>query len=310
MRILCLGAGAVGGYFAGRLVEAGAADVTFLVRDGRKAQLDRDGLRLESPLGHFNLKVRSVTNAADAGPADFVMLTSKAYDLPSAIAAIGPAVRTGTTVLPLLNGLSHLDTLNSAFGKQSVLGGTAAIHITMLPDGLIKHTNEWCFVTFGEQDGTMSDRVAKLKAAFDASPHVKAAAVPDIVQKMWEKLVMLSTLAAMTTLMRANVGEIVRGGGAQTMLAMLERNGEIARRSGHPIPDTLMANYRKMFGDAAGSFTASMLRDLEKGGQVEADHIVGFMRDKARSVGVDDSLHTIAYLHLKAYEERRKAGRV
>ena len=310
MRILCLGAGAVGGYFAGRLVEAKAADVTFLVREGRKAQLDRDGLRLESPLGNFNLKVRSVTNAADAGPVDFAMLTSKAYDLPSAIAAIRPAVRAGTTLLPMLNGLSHLDTLNSEFGKENVLGGTAAIHITMLPDGLIKHTNEWCFVTFGEQDGTMSDRVARLKATFDASPQVKAAAVPDIVQKMWEKLVMLSTLAAMTTLMRANVGEIVRGGGAETMLTMLERNAEIARRAGHPVPETLMANYRKMFADAAGGFTASMLRDLEKGGQVEADHIVGFMRDKARLLGVDDSLHAIANLHLKAYEERKKAGRV
>lgn len=309
MHILFLGAGAVGGYFGGRLAEAKAADVSFLVRDRRKEQLDRDGLRLESPLGNFTLKVRAVTRAADAPPADFVVLTSKAYDIDSAIEAIRPAVGKSTAVLPLLNGIAHLDRLNATFDRQNVLGGTAAIHITMLPDGLIKHTNDWCFITFGEQDGRMSERIAALKTACDASPSIKAAAVPDVLQKMWEKLVMLATLAGMTTLMRANVGEIVRAGGAEIAATMLERNAEIARRSGHSVPETLMANYRKMFADAHGGFTASMLRDLEKGGPVEADHIVGFMRDKARELGVDDNLHTIAYVHLKAYEERRKAGR-
>lgn len=300
----------MGGYFAGRLVEAGAADVTFLVREGRKVQLDRDGLRLESPLGDFKLKAKAVTKAADAGPVEYVLLTAKAYDLTSAIESIRPAVKPGTTVVPLLNGLSHLDTLNAAFGRENVLGGTASIHITMLPGGLIKHTGDWCFINFGEQGGGISARVVALKAAFDKAGAIKAAAVPDILQKMWEKLVMLSTLAAMTTLMRANVGEIVRAGGQETMLAMLERNGEIARRSGHPIPDGIMSNYRKMFSDPGAGTTASMLRDLERGGQVEADHIVGFMRDKARALGVDEGLHTIAYVHLKAYEERRKAGRV
>lgn len=310
MHILFLGAGAVGAYFGGRLVEAKSADVTFLVRDRRKEQLDRDGLRLESPLGGFKLPVRTVTKASDAPPADVVVLTSKAYDLDSALDAIRPAVRTGTAVLPLLNGIAHLDRLNAAFGKSNVLGGTAAIHITMLPDGLVKHTNEWCFITFGEQDGHMSERVLALKAAFDKSPNVKATAAPDVLQKMWEKLVMLATLAGMTTLMRANIGEIVRAGGAEIAATMLERNAEISRRAGCPVPDDLMNNYRRMFADASGGFTASMLRDLEKGGPVEADHIVGFMRDKARALGVDDSLHAIAHVHLKAYEERRKAGRI
>jgi 2-dehydropantoate 2-reductase len=310
MHIMFLGAGAVGGYFGGRLAEAKAADVTFLVRDGRKQQLDRDGLRIESPLGNLAHKVRAVTKAADAPRPDIVVLTSKAYDLDSAIDAIRPAIGAGTAVLPLLNGIAHLDRLNAVFGKQNVLSGTAAIHITMLPDGLIRHTGDWCSINFGEQDGRMSERVGALKAAFDRSPHVKATAASDMMQKMWDKIVMLATLASMTSLMRANVGEIVRAGGGGMMQTMLERNAEIARRSGFPISDLHMASCRQMFSDASSGATASMLRDLEKGGPVEADHIVGYLRDRARALGVDDTLHAVAHVHLKSYEERRKAGRL
>jgi 2-dehydropantoate 2-reductase len=308
MHVLFLGAGATGGYFGGRLVEAKAADVTFLVRETRKQQLDRDGLRLESPLGGFTLKVGAVTSADDAAPADIVVLTCKAYDLTSAIAAIRPAVGPHTAVLPLLNGIAHLDVLNAAFGRANVLGGSASIHITMLPDGLIRHAGDWCFITFGEQDGRMSERVMALKSAFDRSPQVKAAAVPDVLQKMWDKIVLLATLAGMTTLMRANLGTIVRAGGADISRTMLERNALIAARSGFAVPEAVMAGYRKLFSDPSSGFTASMLRDLEKSAPVEADHIIGFMRERARALGVDDCLHTIAYVHLKAYEERRKAG--
>lgn len=311
MKILCLGAGATGGYFAGRLVEANAADVTFLVRPGRKAQLDKDGLRIESQLGNAHLKVNAVTEPAPAGY-DLVLLTSKAYDLDSAIAAIKPAVGPGTAVLPLLNGLNHLEILNNAFGRERVLGGMAAIHIAMLPDGLLKHYNDWRSTNFGEQDGRMSERVLALKAAFDkCGEKVLAAAVPNILQKMWDKLVLLSTLAGMTCLMRANIGEIVRApGGKELGMTMLERNGSIAKAAGFPIDEKTMRNYAKIFSDPDNDFTASMLRDLERKGPVEADHIVGFMLIKAREFGIEPILHQVAYTHLKAYEERRKADRL
>jgi len=312
MKILCLGAGATGGYFCGRLVEAGAAHVTFLVREGRKAQLERDGLVIESQLGNARLQVEVVT--ADSLPRDgwdFVILTCKAYDLDSALDAIAPAVGPNTAVLPLLNGLSHIERLNARFGRERVLGGMAAIHIGMQPDGTLKHLNDWHFTKFGEQSGEMSARVLALKSAFDACSAVKAEAVPDIMQKMWEKLVFLSTLAGMTCLMRANLGEIVRAdGGARLLSQMLERNALIAARSGYHMPETVIASYRAIISDPENDFTASMLRDIERKGPVEADHIVGFMLERARSFGIEDTLHTIAYVHLKAYEERRKAGRL
>jgi 2-dehydropantoate 2-reductase len=210
----------------------------------------------------------------------------------------------------MLNGLAHLDRLNAEFGRQRVLGGFASIGITMLPDGLIKHLNDWQYITFGEQDGTLSLRVAALKGAFDQTK-VVASAVPDIRQKMWEKLVLLATLASVTTLMRANIGEIARvPEGAALMLEFLERNSAIAAKAGYPMPMAFLEQNRSLFSDTSGEMTASMLRDVERKGPVEADHIVGFMLNKAREYGIDDTLHRVSYIHLKAYEQRRAAGRL
>ena len=310
MKILCLGAGAIGGYFGGRLVEAKAADVTFLVRAGRRQQLAADGLRVDSTYGNFALPVQTVGEGEIKGPADFVLLTCKAYDLDSAIRSIRPAVGPNTAVIPLLNGLSHMDTLNAAFGRERVLGGIAKIGITLQPDGLIKHLNDWRFITFGEQDGTISPRASALKAAFDKTS-VVADAVPDITHQMWEKLVHLASIAAMTTLMRANVGEIARSpGGIALMQDMLARNAAIATKAGYTPTPGFTDTFNKLFADTTGTYTASMLRDIERKGPVEADHIIGFMLARAEQYGIDPSLHRIAYIHLKAYEQRRAAARL
>ena len=312
LKILCLGAGAIGGYYAGRLIEAGSADVTFLVRERRRRQLAEHGLQVESQFGNFHLQVKTVTEAPRDAAFDYVLLTCKAYDLEGAITAVAPAIGPSTTVVPLLNGLSHLDRLNAAFGASRVLGGFASLAITLLPDGRIKHLNDWQYVTFGEQDGTLSARVAALEAAFRASRIGEAAAgVADVQQKMWEKLVLLATLAGITTLMRASIGEIARApGGIATMRKLFELNTEIAARSGCPMPEAYLAQYRALLSDTTLPMTASMLRDIESKGQIEADHIIGFMLEQARAHGIDDTLHAISYLHLKAYEQRRAAGRL
>ncbi len=310
MKILCLGAGAIGGYFAGRLIEANAADVTFLVREGRRQQLARDGLRVESQYGNFTVPVKTRADGDIKEHADFVLLTCKAYDLESAINSIRPAVGADTTVIPLLNGMAHMDTLNTAFGRERVLGGIAKIGITLQSDGVIKHLNDWRFFTFGEQDGAISKRALALKAVFDKTS-VMADAVPNITHQMWEKLVHLSSLAAMTTLMRANVGEIARApGGTALMQDMLNRNAAIAAKAGYPPARAFLDTFTKMFSDTTATYTASMLRDIERAGPVEADHIVGYMLKLAEHYGIDPMLHRIAYANLKTYEQRRAAGRL
>jgi 2-dehydropantoate 2-reductase len=307
MRILCLGAGAIGGYFGGRLIEGGA-DVEFLVRENRQKQLRADGIRIESKFGNCTVAATAVTSKEAQGPYDIVLLTCKAYDLAGAVATIAPSVGPQTAVLPLLNGVAHINQLNEKFGRERVLGGVAKIAATLTPEGLIKHLNDWRYITFGEQNGEMSVRVLALKAAFDKTS-VIASAVPNIMQTMWEKVVHLSTVAGMTCSMRASVGDIARTrDGTELMIQLLERNAEIARHEGYPPSDAFLAEYRQLFHDHSSSYTASMLRDIERNGPVEADHILGFMLDRAIEHKVDPSLHRFIYLHLQAYEQRRAAA--
>ncbi len=310
MKILVLGAGGIGGYFGGRLAETGA-DVTFLVREKRKSQLDRDGLSIASQYGNANIRVRAVLAQGLKPEYDCVLLTCKAYDLDSAMQAIAPAIGKDTFILPELNGIAHIERLNVRYGREHVLGGTAKIAVTLTPEGVVKHLNDWNYITFGEQGGAMSPRVCALAVLFDKSPAVKAKAVPDVMQEMWEKCVHLATAASMTCLMRAPVGDIVRTRfGATLMMQQLESSAAIARHNGHPPSDAFMQSYRELFSKSDSIYGTSMLRDIERGGPIEADHIIGFMVDKAKAAGADDTLFRIAYTHLKAYENRRAAGRL
>lgn len=309
MKILVLGAGGVGGYFGGRLAEHGA-DVTFLVRETRRAQLERDGLRIESVYGNACVPVRSVL-VQDVQPQyDVVILACKAYDLASAVDAIGPGLSPGGCVLPLLNGIAHLQVLNDCFGSGRVLGGTAQIGVALTPEGVVRHLNDWRAITFGEQDGAITERVRALATAFPPAS-VVARASDDIQREMWEKLVHLSTGACMTCLMRASVGEIVRTpDGARLFRQVLALAAEVAARNGHRPDAAFLASFSQVFSDPQSTYTTSMLRDLESGNRTEGDHIIGFMLEKARAAGLDATLLEIAYTHVKVYENRRAAGRL
>lgn len=310
MRILILGAGALGGYFGGRLHQAGLGPC-FLVRPARAAALARDGLRISSGLGDYQAAVTTITTDALQPGWDVLLLTCKAYDLAEAIETIRPGVDARTAILPVLNGISHIETLQRAFGAERVLGGLAKIQAALAPDGTIRHLNDWRWLTFGEIAGGMSARVEAIAAAFSPAPGMVATAVPNIMAQMWEKLVHLGTSAICTVLMRANVGEIARApGGATFMYGVLEANAAIAAAEGFPVSDAFMQQYRGVFGDSASAYTASMLRDLEAGGQIEADHILGFLLEAARRHGLPSNLHEAAFLHAKAYEQRRAAKRL
>ncbi|MBW8271350.1 ketopantoate reductase family protein [Caldovatus aquaticus] len=313
MRILVLGAGAVGGYFGGRLIEGGGAEeVAFLVRPARKARLERDGLAIESPQGDFRARVRALLPEEAGTGWDVVLLSCKAYDLDDAIAALRPALGPRTGIVPLLNGMTHIATLQAAFGEERVLGGLARIFAALTPEGVVRHHGGHASVAFGELDGTMSERVRALAAAFAKAPAAEGEASANIRQLLWDKLVLLHTVAAATVLMRANVGEIARApGGIAWMERLLERNAAIAAAEGFPVrPEVLERQIRPMFRNPQARNQASMLHDLESGGRIEADHILGFMLEAARRAGVDDALHETAYIHAKAYENRRDAGRL
>src|SRR5258708_5107471 len=298
-KILVLGAGGTGGYFGGRLVESGA-DVTFLVREGRRKILSEQGLRIESPFGAARLGVETVV-APDLAPSyDAAMLTCKACDLDTAVAAIASAVAPTGYVLPFLNGIAHIDVLNQRFGQHRVLGGTAKIQSTLTSNGAIRQFNDWRTLTFGEQSGEMTERVRTLAALFAAAKGVEAFAVTDIVQRMWEKLVHLSTAAAMTCLMRANVGEIVRTpNGRELFLDQLRCGAAIAAANGHAPSEGFMRSWEETFSQRDSQYATSMLRDVERGGPTEVEHILGFMLNKASEANIAHRTLLLAYTHIK-----------
>ena len=316
MKLLVLGAGGIGGYFGGRLAEAGA-DVTFLVRPKRREQIARDGLRIESPLGNATIAAKTVV-AGEVRPGyDLVLFTCKAYDLDSAMEAIAPVMRgreaPGSNdkcgVLPMLNGMAHLERLDQHFGSAQVMGGIAQINVTLKRDGTVAHMDPLARIVFGERDKQVSPRAQALADAF-AKTRVEWKLSPGIEQEMWEKLVFLCALAAATCLFRANVREIMAApGGREAMERLLATNAAIAAAEGYPPRRNSIDFSRERLTDPEGLWSASMLRDLEGGGQVEGDHIVGWMLERARRHGIDDTVLSLAYTHLKAYEARRAAGR-
>jgi 2-dehydropantoate 2-reductase len=309
MKILILGAGGIGGYYGGRLVQAGC-DVTFLVRARRHEQIAAEGLRLESPLGNAVLGVKTVLADAVRAEYDLVLFTCKAYDLESAMDAIAPAMRDGVTLLPLLNGLAHFEKLDARFGRVNVLGGTAHINATLRRDGVVVHGDALQRIIYGERAGGTSPRVEAVAAEL-AKSTLDARLSQDIEQDLWEKIVFLSALAATTCLFRANVAEInAAPGGREAMERTYNANAEIARREGREPRAAARRAGLERLTDPNGTWSASMLRDLESGGRVEADHIVGWMLDRARAHGVDETLLALAYTHLKSYEARRDARRL
>jgi 2-dehydropantoate 2-reductase len=313
MRILIVGAGATGGYFGGRLLEHGR-DVTFLVRERRAAQLARRGLAIRSPMGDAVLPAPPTVQAHELAarePFDLVVLSCKAYGLAQAIDDFAPAVGPRTAILPLLNGMRHLDLLDARFGADKVLGGQCSIAATLDGDGAVRHLNRMHNLVFGERDGASSERMQAIAqaltgAGFDAHPSGEA------VQAMWNKWVFLASLAGITCLMRAPVGDIAAApGGREATLALLEECRATAERAGHAPSDAAMEHARAMLTDPASTLTASMLRDLQQGHPIEADHVVGDMLARSGRAPGDGSMLATAYAHLKAYEAgrtRRQAG--
>jgi 2-dehydropantoate 2-reductase len=312
MRILVLGAGGTGGYFGGRLAQAGV-DVTFLVRPARSAQLDSEGLVIRSPLGDATFPVAHVT--ADALPAvaaeqpfDLVILSCKAYDLESSIEAIAPAVSSRTTVLPILNGLRHYAALDARFGRDAVLGGLCFISATKAADGAVLHLAPAAKLTFGERDTPGSSARVLALAAACVQAGVDHVASDAIGQEQWVKYTFLTTLAAATCLMRADVGTIVATeDGADIVRGLYAECLAVAEAAGEPIPEKAQAVALAATTQEGSALKASMLRDLEAGQQVEAEQIVGDMRVRARAAGQAAPLLAVAYAHLQAYQ-RQRAG--
>lgn len=185
MRILVIGAGAVGGYFGGRLLEKGV-DVTFLVRERRKKQLQERGLVIHSVHGDAVLKPKLLVTGEKADPFDVIIFSNKAYHLPEAIRDAKPYAGAKTIILPLLNGMAHMNMLWNEFGKENVLGGLCFIETTLNEHGEIVQTSASHDARFGEWSGERTERIVALEQLFSGC-NARFRSSEKIVTDMWNK---------------------------------------------------------------------------------------------------------------------------
>jgi 2-dehydropantoate 2-reductase len=310
MRTLVVGAGAVGGYFGGRLAQAGR-DVTFLVRAKRAEEINSKGLQILSPHGDLTLHPKVTTAEQISGPYDLILLAVKSYTLSTAMNDFAPAVGPETMILPVLNGMRHMDLLIARFGKNVVLGGVCLVATEIDQEGRIHQLTNFQTISYGELDGESTPRLQKVDdtlrgAGFDASTS------NHIMEDMWQKWVQLAALGSITCLMRGNIGEIAAiPGGADLSLAVLRECSRIASACGYPPSDVFLGQQAAHLTSRGSKLASSMYRDLNKGAPVEADTILGDLLERGRKHGLATPILEAAFVNLSIYQrglDRAKAA--
>jgi 2-dehydropantoate 2-reductase len=303
MRILVVGAGAVGGYFGGRLAQAGR-DVTFLVRPSRAKQLSQDGLRIISPHGDAVLTPKLVSADKIDTHYDLVFLSVKAYALEAAMNDFAAAVGSETMILPVLNGMRHIDLLTKRFGEHAVIGGVCLVAAEIDNQGRIVQLADFQRLIYGERNGETTPRLQALEATLQGAGF-DARLSSDIMQAMWEKWVQLASLGAITCLMRGTIGDIVAApGGAELSIDVLNESAAVATACGHKPSETVLSRHAAAMTAPGSSLTSSMYRDLRKGAPVEADHILGDFIERGSAHGVATPLLKAVFVNLRVYQDR------
>jgi 2-dehydropantoate 2-reductase len=305
MRMLVVGAGAVGGYFGGRLAQAGR-DVTFLVRPKRAEQIQTQGLRILSPMhGDFTVRPKAVTAGQIVSPYDVIFLSVKSYDLATAINDFAPAVGPQTVILPVLNGMHHMDVLTGRFGKDAVLGGVCFVATQVDSQGRIIQLADVQSLSYGELDGKKTSRIEAVHQTFQGAGF-ETAISGDILLDMWQKWVWLASVGAITCLLRGNIGEIVAApGGAELSLSTFHECAAIAGACGYPMSEAFLAEKSPQLTAPGSSLTSSMYRDLKEQAPVEVDSILGDLVERGRKRGVSAPIVQAAFVSLTIYQRGR-----
>ncbi|MGM0837201.1 MAG: ketopantoate reductase family protein [Bacillota bacterium] len=301
MKILVVGAGAVGGYFGGRLLEKGE-DVTFLVREKRKKQLEETGLVVKSVHGDAVLQPALITSGQQVEAYDVILLSMKAYHLEAAVEDFKPYVGPETMIVPLLNGISHVEKLVTAFDEKNVLGGLCFVESTLDGEGSIVQTSGIHDLVFGERMGEQSERVLKLAEVLGGTKS-NIGLSENINRDMWHKYLFIATLAGVTTLFRSPIGPIREDYlGAATVKDTLLEVAAVMGSVDAPIAENIVElNWDKLHSIETG-MKSSMQRDMEKGLSVEADHFFGYLLGLAADKEISVPTLEKIYANLRIYE--------
>jgi 2-dehydropantoate 2-reductase len=308
MRFLILGAGGLGGYYGGVLLKS-PADVAFLVRPRRAAQLAARGLVVKNPEGDFVTPVKTLLAGEVNDPYDIVLLACKAHDLDSAIEAIAPAVGPESAVLPVLNGIDHITILTDRFGDHRVLGGMSLVRAELSPGGdIIRPEGSGLGKTsYGELNRERSARCEAIQTALAAGGVVSTIS-DDILAEMWAKFCGFATAATIAALIRARAGEIASAGAGATFVdSVFEECARVTAAEGYPTPPEMGDLVRGMFARAGSTYGPSILWDLENGRRTEGEHTVGDMVRRADRHGLEVPLLRAALCNLQIHEARVRA---
>ncbi len=307
MRMLMVGAGATGGFYGGKLLAAGQ-DVTFLLRDGRARQIRERGLEIVAHDGStLTLQPRIVSAAqllASGEAFDLILISTKAYQLAQAMEDLAPAVGAGTMILPILNGMGQLETLENRFGKGAVLGGSVRIVADLDEQGRVLQMTPLDQMSYGELSGEKTARIAAVDEAM-RSAGFTALLQADILDALWQKWMILASMGAICILARGNAGQVGAAPfGPAFARAVVEECAAIGTANGYPPTAGMVDEHTRRMTEPGSTLTSSLYRDMLKGAPVEADHILGDLL--ARAAGVAAPLLTAAYVQLKVYEAARQ----
>lgn len=301
MKTLIVGAGATGGYFGLRLAQAGR-DLTFLVHPHRAEQL-REGLRVHGADFDETVPVRTVTALDVQDTYDLVLLMTKAWSLESAMEDIAPAIGPDSAILPLLNGMAHLQRLNDRFGTDTVLGGIVRVVCALAPDGLIRQLKPRATLIFGPQDGHRTERIEDIERELRV-PGYELVLSPDILASMWNKWAFIGAGATITCLMRGTIGHVIAvPGGKEFALDVIRETERVAAAAGFPVTSTAHAASLEMFTEEGSVFTSSLYRDVLAGSQHEGEHLLGQYVAVADQLGVDVPLTRLALTQLRVHDQ-------
>lgn len=307
MKFVIFGTGGVGGYFGGKLAQAGD-DVTFIARGGHLKAIRERGLRVESINGDFTVHpARATDDPASIGEVDYVLVAVKGWQLPEAILQMKPLVGARTTVLWLGNGIEGTDMVVEAFGRECVIGGLCRISSFVSEAGVIRHVGVSPSIAFGELDSAQSPRVEALRAAFARFADVRVEVPANIQVTMWEKFIFIAAVSGVGTVTRQMIGGYRAIPETRAMLsAALEETSALGRARGVPLDADVAKRILSNIDLAAPGVITSMQKDMMEGRPSELETQTGYVTRLGRALGIPTPTHDFIYTALLPQEKKAR----
>ncbi len=302
MRIAIMGAGAVGAYYGGVLARKGA-DIVLIARGAHGEAMKRDGLRVESHWGNYLVHPEVALTPSEAGVADLVLHCVKLYSNAETIPTMRPMVGENTVVLTVQNGITGGESLAAEFGWQRVLEGATYIETSIAAPGHVVQTGSSARIEFGERDGSVSDRVEKVRDAL-SSPGIQVETSSDIRASLWSKMVAIGALGTIVTAARASLPEVLEmDGGMETIRTVMEEIVASGKANGVKFPNGIVDMKLSDAIHEANEFQSSLQSDFNRGGKLELDDILGAAVRLGRAGGIPMPASTALVMTLQKFKD-------